>query len=53
MNKQHYILTAAIGLALYLIATGLSFAAFTAIAKRKCSDAYYNHCRRHAAAFCD
>lgn len=34
MNKQHYILTGLIGLALYLIATGLSFAAFTAIAKK-------------------
>ena len=34
MNKQHYIITGLIGLALYLIATGLSFATFTAIAKK-------------------
>lgn len=31
MNKQQYIVTGIIGLALYLIATGLSFAAFTFI----------------------
>ena len=29
MNKQQYITTAIIGLALYLISTGLSFAVFT------------------------
>lgn len=34
MNKQQYILTALIGLALYLIATGLSFAAFATVAKK-------------------
>jgi hypothetical protein len=34
MNKQHYIITGLIGLALYLISTGLSFAAFSAIAKK-------------------
>lgn len=34
MHKQQYIITGLIGLALYLIATGLSFATFTALAKK-------------------
>lgn len=34
MHKQQYIVTGLIGLALYLIATGLSFATFAALAKK-------------------
>jgi len=34
MNKKQFLITGLIGLALYLIATGLSFAAFTATAKK-------------------
>ena len=37
MNKQQYIITGIIGLALYLIASGLSFAAFTYFGPRKAS----------------
>lgn len=37
MNKQQYIITALIGLAIYLISTGLSFAAFTTLAKKSSS----------------
>lgn len=38
MNKQQFITTLVIGLALYLIATGLSFAGFTYLAKRQASN---------------
>ncbi len=34
MHKQQYIITGLIGLAMYLIATGLSFAGFTMLAKK-------------------
>jgi hypothetical protein len=34
MNKQQYLVTTLIGLALYLISTGLSFAAFTVVVKK-------------------
>ena len=34
MHKQQYIITGLIGLALYLISTGLSFAAFTVVGKK-------------------
>jgi len=39
MHKQHYILTGLIGLAIYLIATGLSFAGFTVLAKKSAAAA--------------
>jgi len=35
MNKQQYITTAIIGLALYLISTGVSFAAFSLVGNKK------------------
>ncbi len=37
MNKSQYIVTALVGIALYLIATGLSFAGFTLLAPKKSS----------------
>src|SRR3989344_3913161 len=35
MNKQQYVVTSLIGIALYLIATGLSFAAFSVFGDKK------------------